>query len=204
MDQEIENKKAARHAHRAIKICVSGSAEMAFLDPRCHDIGESLGRAIATQGAIITTGATTGFPFWAAKGAKEAGGLSIGLSPARNEKEHTEGYKLPIDYMDVIIYTGFGYPGRDLFLTRSSDAIITGPGRVGTFHEFTIGFEDQKPIGILQNDFWETDEILKTIMDKSHRDCSNIIFDTDPERLVSRIIEMVKKAKASETNCLAN
>ena len=81
---------------------------------RCIDLAKELGREIASQGAVLVTGATTGFPFWAAMGAKEAGGISIGISPAANEREHVETYKLPLDYMDLIIYTGFGYPGRDL------------------------------------------------------------------------------------------
>ncbi len=190
-----------RHDHYKIKICVSGSADLSFFDPTVHQIGEGLGKEIAMQGAAVTTGATTGFPFWAAKGAKEAGGLSIGLSPAANEKEHKEGYKLPLDYMDVVIYTGFGYPGRDLLLTRASDAVITGPGRVGTFHEFTIAYEDNKPIGVLESDLWETDTIIKTILDKSHKESPNVIFDKDPVRLVSRIIEMVKARKVTDTYC---
>jgi uncharacterized protein (TIGR00725 family) len=190
-----------RHEHFKMKICVSGAAEMNFLDPKAHEIGEELGRLIVKYGGCVTTGATTGFPFWAAKGAKEAGGLSIGLSPARSEKEHVEGYKLPLDYMDLIIYTGFGYPGRDLFLTRASDAVITGPGRIGTFHEFTISYEDGKPIGILESDLWETDEIIKTILAKSHRDAPNVIFDKDPERLVQRVMEMVKQRKINDTYC---
>jgi hypothetical protein len=98
------------------------------------------------------------------------------------------------------LYTGFGYPGRDLFLTRASDAVITGPGRVGTFHEFTIAYEDDKPIGILQNDFWETDEIIKTILEKSHRASENVVFDTDPVRLVTKIMAMVKERKIKDTH----
>jgi ATP-dependent exoDNAse (exonuclease V) beta subunit len=66
--------------------------------------------------------------------------------------------------MDWIIYTGFGYPGRDLLITRSSDAVICGCGRIGTIHEFTVAFEDGKPIGVLTSDDWETDEIIKTMM----------------------------------------
>jgi len=190
-----------RHDHFKLKICVSGAAEMAFLDPKVAGIGEEIGRFIVKHGGCVTTGATTGFPLWAAKGAKEAGGLSIGLSPAKDEREHVEGYKLPLDFMDLIIYTGFGYPGRDLFLTKASDAVITGPGRIGTFHEFTISYEDGKPIGILESDLWETDEIIKMILEKSHRDSSNIIFDKDPERLVMRVIEMVKKRKINDSNC---
>jgi len=194
---EIE-KESVKHDHFKIKICVSGAAEMGHLPPKDHDMAKALGREIALAGAALTTGATTGFPLWAAMGSKEAGGFSIGFSPAHTEREHVETYKLPLDYMDVIIYTGFGYPGRDLFLTRASDAVIEGPGRIGTFHEFTIAYEDQKPIGILQSDDWNTDEILKEILDSSHRDTSNVIFDRDPKRLVERIIEMVKKNKMND------
>jgi len=187
-----------RHDHLKIKICISGSAEMGHLPLRDFEYAKELGRQIALAGAVLTTGATTGFPFWAAKGAKEAGGMSIGFSPAHSEKEHVEVYKLPVDYMDIIIYTGFGYPGRDLFLTRASDAVIEGPGRIGTFHEFTVAYEDQKPIGILQSEDWQTDDIIKEILKNSHRETGNVIFNTDPKKLVTDIIEMVKKGKYSD------
>ena len=55
-----------------------------------------------------------------------------------------------MEYLDIIIYTGAGYSGRDLLMTRTSDAIFLGCGRIGTIHEFTIAFEDNKPIGILE------------------------------------------------------
>lgn len=205
--QVVEEKKTAettadklRHPHFKIKICVSGAAEMSHLNPRVHDVAKELGKQIAIQGADITTGATTGFPFWAAMGAKEAGGLSIGLSPAHNEKEHVEGYRLPLDFMDVLIYTGFGYPGRDLLLVRSSDAIIIGPGRIGTFHEFTIAFEDDKTIGILTSDDWETDEIIQTIITKSNRaNEDTVIFDSDPKTLVAKVIAATQKKKVNDT-----
>ena len=59
----------------------------------------------------------------------------------------------------MIIYTGFNYSGRNLLLVRSSDAVIFGCGRMGTLNEFTITFEDKKPIGILQGE-WETDDFI--------------------------------------------
>ena len=94
--------------------------------------------------------------------------------------------------MDVIIYTGFGYPGRDLILTRSSDAVLFGCGRIGTIHEFTIAFEDEKPIGILQGE-WETDRVIKTILDNAHRGGEDrIVFDSDPKALVERVMEKVR------------
>lgn len=181
-----------RHNHDIPKIGISGSADIDFLGKEVVEIGKELGKQIAEQGAILTSGATTGFPFWAAAGAKESKGVTIGFSPAANEREHVEVYRLPVDNMDVVIYTGFGYSGRDLLFTRSSDAVIIGPGRVGTFHEFSIAYEDQKPLGILRGGgLWETDKIIDTIIEKSHRENLNIIFDDNPQRLVARLIEMV-------------
>src|SRR3989338_466413 len=100
--------------------------------------------------SIAVAGAATGIPYWAAKGAKEANGIVVGISPAKNEEEHLEKYKLPIDYYDFIIYTGFDYAGRNLLLTRAADAIAVICGRLGTLSTFTISFEDQKPTGVLE------------------------------------------------------
>lgn len=183
-----------KNSHLQIKIAVSGAAETGHCGIDAYDKGIALGAEVAKQGAILVSGATTGFPMWSAMGAKQAGGFSLGFSPANTEREHVEVFKLPLEYMDVIVYTGFGFPGRDLIMTRSSDAVLFGCGRIGTIHEFTIAFEDRKPIGILEAD-WETDEVFKSILDNGHRPSEKILFDTDPKALVERIIELVKKDK---------
>ncbi len=186
-----------KHGHNQLKICVSGAAETGHCGIGALEKAKELGREIARQGAILITGATTGFPLWAAMGAKEAGGVSIGFSPAASEKEHIEAYKLPIDYMDLIIYTGFGYPGRDLLLTRSVDAVICGCGRVGTIHEFTVAYEDNKPIGIFEGP-WEMDSELEDIITKSHRPFLKVAKGDDPKKMVEDIIELIKKDKVGE------
>ncbi len=175
-----------------MKFGVSGAAETGHCGPDAYDQAIQLGQEIAKSGAIIVSGATTGFPMWSAMGAKQAGGFSLGFSPATCEKEHIEGYNLPIEHMDVIVYTGFGYPGRDLIFTRSVDAMFFGCGRIGTIHEFTIAFEDQKPIGVLQG-AWETDEVIKDILANGHRPNDRIVFDSDPKALVERVVELVNK-----------
>jgi hypothetical protein len=146
---------------------------------------------------VLVTGATTGFPLWVTMGAKEVGGLSIGFSPAASEREHVEVYKLPLDYLDLIVYTGFGYPGRDLLLTRCVDAVICGCGRIGTIHEFTIAFEDDKTIGIYEGE-WEMGDQLKEIIEKGHRPNAKIVSGEDPKKLVSDVIDTVKKYKIPE------
>ncbi len=195
-----------KHAYLKHKIGVSGSADMGFLGEAAYEAAKELGREISRQKAVLVTGATTGFPLWTAMGAKEARGVSVGFSPASSEREHVLVYKLPIDYMDYITYTGFGFTGRDLLFTRSSDAIIIGPGRIGTIHEFTIAYEDQKPIGVLQgtDGKWETDQVIKLIMDKSHRVNPKVIFDDDPKRLVARIIKMIDEERSKHLQVYNN
>jgi hypothetical protein len=195
MDQSL--KFLQKHGHSQIKICVSGAAETGHCGLGALDKAKELGREIARQGAVLVTGATTGFPLWVAMGVKEEGGVSVGISPAANEREHAEVYKLPLDYMDLIIYTGFGYPGRDLLLTRSADAVICGCGRIGTIHEFTIAFEDGKPIGIFEGP-WEMGNELKEILEKSNRPNAKIAAGDNPKKLLEDVIALVKKDKITE------
>jgi len=177
-----------------VKIGVSGAAETGACGLDSYEKAKEVGREIAKRGGIITTGATTGFPMYSAMGAKDECGFSIGFSPAANEREHVETYKLPLEFMDVIVYTGFGYAGRDLLFVRSSDAMIIGCGRIGTLNEFSIAFEDRRPIGILEGT-WETDDILKRVIEAANRPNAKIIYDSDPKAMVERLIEMVMKEK---------
>lgn len=186
-----------KHGHNQIKICISGAAETGHCGIGALDKAKELGREIARQGAVLVTGATTGFPLWVAMGFKEIGGMSIGVSPAASEREHVETYKLPLDYLDLIIYTGFGYSGRDILLTRAADAVICGCGRIGTIHEFTIAFEDNKPIGIFEGP-WETGAVLKEIIEKGHRPNAKVVASADPKKLLEDIIALVKKDKIAE------
>ncbi|MCX6752593.1 MAG: hypothetical protein NTZ87_03830 [Candidatus Nomurabacteria bacterium] len=186
-----------KHGHNQIKICVSGAAETGHCGIGALDKAKELGREIARHGAILVTGATTGFPLWTAMGFKEVGGICVGISPAASEREHVEVYKLPLDYMDLVMYTGFGYAGRDILLTRSADAVICGCGRIGTIHEFTVAFEDGKPIGIFEGP-WEMGAELKEIIEKGHRVNTKIVNNLDPKKIVEDIIALVKKDKVAE------
>ena len=82
-------------------------------------------------------------------------------------------------------------------LTRTSDAVIVGCGRIGTLNEFTIAFEDNKPIGVLEGD-WPTDELIKKILDESHRGNGKVVYDKDPKKLVEKVIDLVNKEKSPD------
>ncbi|HEY8999002.1 MAG TPA: hypothetical protein VIM53_01650 [Candidatus Saccharimonadales bacterium] len=173
-------------------ICVSGAAAGSTVETS-HGLAEELGKAIAEAGHILTTGATVGLPYYAALGAKKAGGTSIGFSPAESLREHLRKYRLPYDVFDFINFTGLHYVGRDLYLVQSSDAVITVGGRFGSLHEFTSAFEGHKPCGILTGSGGTADKIkeLMSTLEETGRDL--VIYDDDPDRLVKRIVAILDK-----------
>lgn len=172
-----------------IKICVSGAAAGESLK-LSKKSAVALGRAVARAGAILTTGATTGLPAYAAAGAKKAGGMVFGFSPASTKGEHTRKYRLPLANMDTVIFTGSGYAGRNLILTRSSDAVIIVGGRVGTLNEFTVAFEDRKVIGVLEGSGGITGEI-RDILNIAKKGKKHVLFDANADNLVKRVIKEV-------------
>ena len=173
---------------------VSGSADASVCEADAPKKAEELGREIVKNNGILFTGATTGMPYWSAKGAKEAGGISIGISPAASLASHVKTYRLPTDQFDYIMFTGFEYAGRNLMLTRMADAVIVVCGRMGTLNEFTIAFEDQKPIGVLTGTGGMADEI-EYIVEKSHRKHGKIVYDADPKTLVERLIKLIDQER---------
>jgi uncharacterized protein (TIGR00725 family) len=178
--------------HLKYKVCVSGAAVVDHCPPGTLEKATEVGRLVAEHGMVLVTGATTGIPYYAAKGAKEAGGIVIGLSPAESKAAHVRTYHLPLDYHDLIIYTGFGYSGRNLLLTRSADAVVTIYGRIGTLNEFTIAFEDKKPQGVLTETGGTSDE-LQHLLEIAHRGNGKAVFDPNPKSLIEKIVALIHK-----------
>jgi uncharacterized protein (TIGR00725 family) len=171
-------------------ICISGAASGETVK-ESKDLAYALGKAVADSGQVLTTGATLGLPYYAALGAKQAKGMSVGFSPAASLREHLRKYRLPYDIYDFVNFTGLHYVGRDLYLVQSSDAVITVGGRFGSLHEFTSALEAGKPIGILTGSGGTADIIptLMKILEPPEGDI--VIYDDDPIKLVNRIIKLI-------------
>jgi len=175
------------------QICVSGAASGATVQAS-HQLAYDLGKAIVEEGKTLTTGATVGLPWFAAQGAadvKNRKGLSIGFSPASSFREHVTVYKLPTVEFDYINFTGKSYVGRDVYLVRSSDAVITVGGRIGSLHEFTTALLSRKVTAVLLGSGGLADYIPKMIesIECDGLDTKDIIYDTDPKRLVKKVIK---------------
>src|SRR4030095_1479245 len=113
-------------------------------------VAESLGRAIVDQDCILLTGETSGLPELVAQAVRRHGGFTVGISAAHSLAEHQERYDLPRQGSDVIIYTGFGFKGRNVINIRSSDIVVIFGGSIGTLNEFTIAYDEGKIIGVLE------------------------------------------------------
>ncbi len=180
-----------------ITIAVSGARESDHCGLHALQQGQQLGKELAEHDCMVTCGAVTGFPLWVAKGVRQANGNVISFSPAVNYQEHVTVYQMPKPehYFNLVVYTGFGFSGSDLLMTRSSDAVIFGCGRIGTIHEFTVAFAEGKIIGVLEGE-WDTDDLIKEILRADvSRNHDTIVFDSDPKRLVEQVIKKVKERK---------
>jgi uncharacterized protein (TIGR00725 family) len=91
---------------------------------------ETVGRLLAERGATVVTGGLGEVMAAAARGAKQAGGTTIGILPGESRAAANE-------WLDHVVVTGIGH-ARNLAVVASGDAVIAVGGRYGTLAE--IGF----------------------------------------------------------------
>ena len=175
-----------------IKIGVMGSATGNF-SKEVKEVSYELGQAIAKNDCITITGACPGLPLEAARGATKGGGLVVGISPGLSEWEHVNKYLSPVEYHDVLVFTGSGLMGREVVNIRSSDIVVIVGGRSGTLGEFSIAFDEGKLIGILEGTGGITSEIRDIVKIVKKRTGARIIYGKNPHALVRRLLTFYSK-----------
>ncbi|MBU0577291.1 LOG family protein [Patescibacteria group bacterium] len=179
------------------RIGVMGSAQGPMIENQ-ENIRKAIeiGHYIAKADCILVNGACPGLPDEAAYGAKQAGGVTMGVSPAFSEQAHIERYKSPYENYDIILYTGMGLMERDIINIRSSDAIILLGGGIGTLNEFTVAYDEGKVIGVLTGSGGVSNHI-SNILEICERKMEDfIIFDEDPKKLVEKVIDHLERHPA--------
>ncbi|HEY3127997.1 MAG TPA: hypothetical protein VGL91_00940 [Acidobacteriota bacterium] len=151
-----------------------------------------IGRHIALQDCIIVTGACPGLPYWAARGCKEAGGFSLGISPGLSLDEHIHKYQAPADQYDVLVFTGSGLMGRELTNIRTSDFVVVIGGRSGTLGEFAIAYDEGKLVGVLKSSGGISGEIERIVRLCRKKTGAKLLYDVDPKRLIGRLLRDYK------------
>ena len=97
-----------------------------------------VGRYVAENGGIVVCGGLGGIMEGASRGAKEAGGVTIGILPSDNAAEANE-------FVDYVIPTGLGEV-RNILVVRAADAIVAFPGKYGTLTEMAFALLAGKPV----------------------------------------------------------
>jgi uncharacterized protein (TIGR00725 family) len=175
-----------------MKVAVCGSESITSEDiaKKAFDIG----RELAKNDILLLTGSGQGYPYESVKGAHSAHGKIVGISPAKDEDEHTIQYKFPKEGFTKIEFTGMGIPARNFPLVREADAVIIISGQTGTLNEFTIAFHENKPIGILKDSGGITDIIegIAGVCNKNG-EIKNIVYSSDPKELVKIIVSKLNQ-----------
>jgi hypothetical protein len=185
-----------------IKIGVMGSASTSMSAEDLHrvdDLAKQLGKKIAAASCVLITGELDGIPGRVVEVHSQHGGLSVGISPAHSAVEHAALYGNPPCPSTVVIYSGFGFKGRNVIAVRSADIVILFSGGIGTLNEFTIAYDEGKVIGLLQGTGGVAD-LAQTLLDTLPVRSTGtvVIADPDPEQLVERCIARLREQRGEQ------
>jgi uncharacterized protein (TIGR00725 family) len=173
-------------------IGVMGSASGGVMrNAAAIEASREIGREIARRNCILINGACPGLPDEAARGANELGGHCIGISPAISIVSHLEQYKSPIEQYDQFIFTGMGLMMRDIINVRSGNGVIILPGGTGTLNEFTVAYDEGKPIGILTGYGGVADHIPEILEFCKREKTDKMVFGSDPVKLVQDLLLII-------------
>src|SRR5213593_1818507 len=148
--------------------------------------GEEVGKLLAERGAVVVTGGLSGVMEAVSRGAKNAGGLVIGILPGLDKRDANA-------YVDVAITTGMGWM-RNTLVVRAADAVIMISGGIGTLNELTVAYED-KPTVILEGTGGWADRIRDVAyegkhLDEAHR--ATLYFAKTPAEAVDLALQLAQ------------
>ena len=122
---------------------------------KLRDMAAEVGKYVAEHGGVIVCGGMGGIMEGAARGAKEAGGTTIGILPSDKKEDANE-------YIDIVIPSGFG-EARNLLVIRAADAVIAFPGKFGTLSEMAFALQGGKPL--ISVNAWKLGDDIKVVDD---------------------------------------
>jgi len=116
-----------------IAVVGAGAASAAQLDD-----AETVGRDLAAGGAVVVCGGLGGVMEAACRGAKEAGGTTLGILPGAERSAANA-------WVDVAVPTGLG-EARNALVVRAADAVVAVAGEFGTLSEIALALKAGKPV----------------------------------------------------------
>ncbi len=116
-------------------------------EPSAHveALAEQVGQELATRGATVVCGGLGGVMAAVCRGAKSAGGTTVGILPGNDPSDAN-------DWVDIPICTGLSY-ARNVIVVKSGRAVIAVGGAFGTLSEIGHALGDNIPVVALET--WE-------------------------------------------------
>jgi uncharacterized protein (TIGR00725 family) len=165
---------------RKIQILVIGHNENGST-PEAEKIAYETGLEIAKSGAVLITGGLGGVMHAACHGAKDGGGLTVGIIPQNDPSFANE-------YCDVVIPTGIGL-ARDFLNALAGDGVIIIGGGSGTLSETCAAYMYKKPIAAIKNSGGIADRFADQYLDQ--RENVKIVGVSSPKEAVKYILEKI-------------
>ena len=134
---------------------------------------EKVGEAIAKRKAVLICGGLGGVMEAACRGARKAGGTTVGILPVASKEEANP-------HVDIVIPTDMGL-ARNAIVIHSSDGVVAVDGSYGTLSEMAFALQLHVPLVTLKS--WEIDPSVPT--------------SEGPEKAVDMLFELIAKLNAS-------
>ena len=184
MFRGVASRTAQSNYKRLIQVLVIGS-DGDHCPQTTYDAAKEVGAQIAARNAITVTGGLGGVMEAACRGAKEKGGMVVGIIPNEDMS-----YANP--YCDIIIPTGIGF-ARNFITAYSADVAIVVGGGAGTYIEACVAYQKGKPIVALTGTGGTADKIADTFLDD--RKTVKVISASSPRDAVDQALDHATNGK---------
>ena len=153
--------------------------------PDLEKVAYQTGMEVAKSEAVLITGGLGGVMKAACRGAKDGGGLTVGIIPQNDPSFANE-------FCDIVIPSGIGL-ARDFLTALSADGVIIIGGASGTLSETCAAYMYKRPIVAIKNTGGIAERYADQYLD--HRQNVKIIGVTSPKEAVKVIFDIINSAK---------
>ncbi len=186
MFRGVTSRTAQSNYKRLIQVLVIGS-DGDHCSESTYNAAKEVGAEIAAKSAITVTGGLGGVMEAACRGAKEKGGMVVGIIP-HEDMSYANGF------CDIVIPTGIGF-ARNFVTAYSADTCIVVGGGAGTFIEACVAYQKGKPIVALTGTGGTADKIADTFLDD--RKTVKVLSASTPREAVEKALEYATNGKKS-------
>ena len=184
MFRGVASRTAQSNYKRLVQVLVIGS-DGDHCSESTYNAAREVGAHIATKSAITVTGGLGGVMEAACRGAKEKGGMVVGIIPH-------EDMSYANAFCDIIIPTGIGF-ARNFITAYSADTCIVVGGGAGTYIEACVAYQKGKPIVALTGTGGTADKIADTFLDD--RKTVKVMGAPSPREAVEKALDFSTNGK---------